>query len=128
MRRNPGILGAGIAVAVGLLAAGPVSAGGNAAPARLAPSGVTPAGFTTPLEVVTGHFEELSEARMRYTVRRLAGRASGKHVVLALLGANTERSAGMDPVSQAGFKTAYTLKATVNDISALTRKSQRSLV
>jgi hypothetical protein len=61
MRRDPGILGAGIAMAVGLLAAGPVSAGGNGAPAHDASTGVTPAGFTAPLEVVTGHFEELSE-------------------------------------------------------------------
>jgi hypothetical protein len=72
--------------------------------------------------------EELSEARRRYTVRRLAGAGSGKNVVLALLGANTESPTLADPVSQPGFKTVYTLGATVRDILALMRKSQRSSV
>jgi predicted PurR-regulated permease PerM len=72
--------------------------------------------------------EELSEARMRYTVRRLAGAGSGKNIVVALLGANTESPTAADPASQPGFKTVYTLGATVGDVLALMRKSQRSSV
>lgn len=69
--------------------------------------------------------EELSEARMRYTIRRLVGNGSSQNLVLALFGANSDDS-GAQVAKR--FKTAYSLKTVVTEVLATIKLGQRSSV
>jgi predicted PurR-regulated permease PerM len=72
--------------------------------------------------------EELSEARRRYTMRRLDRSESAKVIVLALFGANSDNRSDAEPPPEERFKTAYTLQATVAHILTLIKRNQPSSV
>jgi predicted PurR-regulated permease PerM len=72
--------------------------------------------------------ENLSEARMRYTMRRLFGSEAPKAVVLALFGANSQNASNAEVKSGQSFKAAYTLQTTVTDILAASTRDQGASV
>jgi predicted PurR-regulated permease PerM len=72
--------------------------------------------------------EELSEARRRYTMRRLVRSESAKVIVLALFGANSDNPSDAEPQPEKRFETAYTLRATVAHISAVIKRNRPSSV
>jgi predicted PurR-regulated permease PerM len=72
--------------------------------------------------------EQLSEARRRYTMRRLVRSESAKVVVLALFGANSDDPSDAEPQPEKRFETAYTLRATVAHISAMIKRDPPSSV
>jgi hypothetical protein len=72
--------------------------------------------------------EELSEARRRYTMRRLVRGEPAKVIVLALFGANSDNPSEAEPQPEKRFKTAYTLRATVAHISAMIERNRPSSV
>jgi predicted PurR-regulated permease PerM len=72
--------------------------------------------------------EELSEARRRYTMRRLVTGETAKVIVLALFGANSDNPSDAEPQPEKRFETAYTLRATVAHISAMIKRHRPSSV
>jgi predicted PurR-regulated permease PerM len=68
--------------------------------------------------------EQLSEARRRYTMRRLIRSETAKVIVLALFGANSDSPSDAEPQPEKRFETAYTLQATVAHISAMTKRNR----
>jgi hypothetical protein len=72
--------------------------------------------------------EELSEARIRCTTRRMVGSGSSKALVLALFGANRKDPADAQAPAEKRFRMAYTLKATVTSVQAMVNSGQRSSV
>jgi predicted PurR-regulated permease PerM len=72
--------------------------------------------------------ENLSEARMRYTMRRLLRSEAPKAVVLALFGANSQNASNAEVKSEQLFKAAYTLQTAVTDILAVSTRDQGSSV
>jgi predicted PurR-regulated permease PerM len=68
--------------------------------------------------------EQLSEARRRYTMRRLIRSETAKVIVLALFGANSDNPSDAEPQPEKRFETAYTLQATVAHISAMTKRNR----
>jgi hypothetical protein len=96
---------------------------------RAASREAAPAGDANSAAIVCVCFlDKVSEARMRYIMRRLLGSEAPKAVVLALFGANAADVSDAEVQPERRFKTAYTLQATVTEILAITTGDRRCSV